>query len=240
MELTQSKPAPARCFLISRFIAQDLRSPGVRAHRALTRGQVPYVDHAEYHAPDSLACRKALELVTEASPRFLLDHCLRTHAFAAALAHKAKRKPDREVLFLGCLMHDLGLTGAHDHGGTFELDGARSAHAHCLEHGLSHERADLVHEMVALHNSVGVAHRREPEVALIHFGAGLDVLGLMAHDIHRHTLEEILADYPRAGFGEAMARLIDEQMRRKPTSYMTTMVQLGFLDKLRQTRLPGE
>jgi hypothetical protein len=201
---------------------------------------VPYVSKAEYDAPDSRACQTALELVTQVSPTFLLDHCLRTHAFAVAMGHTAKQKIDREVLFLGCVMHDLGLTEEHDHGDTFELDGARAARGHCLQHGISAERADLVHEMVALHNSVGVAHKREPEIVLTHFGAGADVLGLAVHDVHRRTMQEILAEYPRTGFGEGMARLIDDQMKRKPESYMSGMVALGFLDRLKKTQLPGE
>lgn len=240
MELTQSKPAPSRGWLVCQFIAGDLRELRTRASRVVTRQQVPYVPQADYGVPDSQASRKALELVTQVSPTFLLDHCLRTHAFAVAMGHKVGLKLDREVLFLGCVMHDLGLTTEHDHGDTFELDGARAARAHCLQHGLSAERADLVHEMVALHNSVGVAHAREPEVALTHFGAGADVLGLGIHDIHRRTLQEILAEYPRVGFGEGMAQLIGDQMQRKPSSFMTSMVALGFLDRLRKTRLPGE
>jgi hypothetical protein len=226
--------------LLCQFIAGDLRAFRTTAVRVVTRQQVPYVSRPEYAIPDSQACRKALELVNQVSPSFLRDHCLRTHAFAVAMGHQVRQSIDREVLFLGCVMHDLGLTPDHDHGDTFELDGARAARSHCLQHGLSADRADLVHEMVALHNSVGVAHEREPEVALTHFGAGADVLGLGMHDIHRRTLQEILAEYPRIGFGDAMARLIADQMQRKPQSYMTSMVALGFLDRLRKTRLPGE
>ncbi|WP_205527116.1 HD domain-containing protein [Solimonas sp. K1W22B-7] len=240
MELTKSKPSPSRGWLLCQFIARDLREVRSNAIRALKRQEVPFVARAEYGMPDSQACRKALELVTRVSPAFLLDHCLRSHAFAVAMAHMVPRKIDREVLFLGCVMHDLGLTQEHDHGDTFELDGARDARSHCLRHGISAERSDLVHEMIALHNSVGIAHKREPEIALIHFGAGTDVLGFGVKDIHSRTMQEILAEYPRIGFGEAMARLVGDQMQRKPRSYMTSMVALGFLNRLRKARLPGE
>jgi hypothetical protein len=42
---------------------------------------------------------------------------------------------------------------------------------------------DLIHEMVALHNSVGIAHKLDTEIALLHYGAREDVAGLWAHDL---------------------------------------------------------
>ena len=240
MGLTQTKPPPSRPWLLCQFISRDLREVKSNTIRALTGKAVPYVAKSDYGMPDSQACRKALELVTRVSPTFLLDHCLRSHAFSVAMLHMVHKKVDREVLFLGCVMHDLGLTNEHDHGDTFELDGARAARSHCLHHGVSSERSDLVHEMIALHNSVGIAHMREPEIALIHLGAGTDVLGFQAKDIHSQTMREILTEYPRIGFGDAMAQLVADQMHRKPQSFMTSMVALGFLDRLRKCRLPGE
>lgn len=238
--LTQTKPSPGVCYLLRQFMAGDARELGRKAAHRLNGYKPPYVPPAEYAVPDSPICKQALELVTEASPDFLLKHCQRSHAFAVAMAHNTTRPVDREVLYLGCLMHDLGLTEAHDHGATFELDGARAAHGFCCEHGLESARAALVHEMVALHNSVGVAHRLEPEIALVHFGAGADVLGLWVHDVNARTLDEILERFPRKGFGDAMALLIEDQIRRKPDSYMAGMVKLGFLKRLRSTGLPGE
>lgn len=57
--------------------------------------------------------------------------------------------------------------------------------------------------------------------------------GLWLHDINPRTLEEILTEYPRLDFNEGMSRLIEEQVTKKPNSYMRTMVDLGFLKKIR-------
>ncbi|WP_197027547.1 HD domain-containing protein [Marinobacterium lacunae] len=235
--LTTSKPDPGLCFLIRQFAAGDIRELLRKTSARLSGRRPPYVAPADYHVPDSAACKKAISLVREASPDFLFGHCMRTHAFAVAMGHKVSKPVDREVLFLGCIMHDLGLTAAHDHGGTFELDGAKAAHHVCVSEGLSPDRADLVHEMVALHNSVGVAEYRQPEVALVHYGAGADVIGMWVHDIDPKTLHEILEQQPRDGFGEGMARLIEDQVTRKPDSYMASMVRMGFLKKLRSANL---
>ncbi|WP_396588010.1 hypothetical protein [Bermanella sp. R86510] len=233
MSLTTHKQPPAKiCFLHS-ALQGDLVNAAQRIGRRLKREQLEYVAREKYKVPDSLLCKRALEMVSECSSPFLLNHGLRSYAFAVAMAHKVKKPFDKEVLFVGSVMHDLGLTDAHDHGGTFECDGARGAREFCVEQNMPTEKADLIHEMVALHNSVGIAHKKDPEIALLHFGAGLDVAALWIKDIHPTTLQEIIAEHPRLDFVESFTALLEDQLERKPDSYMKTMIDLGFLKKMR-------
>lgn len=229
MELTTSKPPCPKICLLHSFIAGDLTNLVNRTKRFVSRGHVEYVAKNEYKVPDSQNCLRALELVRDCSPDFLINHCLRSYAFGVAMAHKIDCGFDKEILFLGSIMHDLGLTEMFDGPDTFELEGAKAARSFCVENNVETDKADLVHEMVALHNSVGVAHKREPEIALLHYGAGADVLGLWIHDIHRKSLDEVISEFPRLEFKQGMARLISDQIGRKPHSYMRTMVELGFL-----------
>lgn len=232
MELTITKQKPCKGCLITSFIAGDLTNAVNRVKRFISGVHVKYVAKYEYGMPDSANCSRALEMVKTCSADFLVNHCLRSYAFGVAMAHKVNKPFDKEVLFLGSIMHDLGLTEEFDGKETFEVEGARVAGRFCMDSGIEMSKSDLVHEMVALHNSVGVAHKREPEIALLHFGAGADVAGLWLHDIHARTLEEVIAEYPRLGFKKGMIRLITEQIERKPDSYMATMVQLGFFKKM--------
>lgn len=234
MELTTSKPARSKLCLLHSFIATDLTSRCHRAKRFVSREHVAYVARHAYEVPDSRRCLRALELVRQCSPDFLVNHCLRSYAFGVAMAHKVDRDVDKEVLFLGSIMHDLGLTERFDGPDTFEVEGAKAARDFCIEHDVEASRADLVHEMVALHNSVGVAHKREPEIALLHYGAGVDVLGLWVNDIHRATLDEVISEFPRLDFKQGMASLIARQVERKPDSYMRTLVELGFLKNMQK------
>jgi hypothetical protein len=234
MELTTAKPAPPAATMICAFVRGDAINAVKRVRRWLSREEVAYVARADRRIPDSAACRRALELVRRVSPDYLLNHCLRSHAFGVAMAHKVARRFDPEVFFLGAVMHDLGLCDEYDRGGSFELDGAVAARGFCVDGGLEPARADLVHEMVALHNSVGLADRLDPEIALLHFGAGVDVAGLWLDDVHPHTLAEVIEDFPRIGFTAGMIRLLEDQVARKPASYMATMLRLGFLDKMRK------
>jgi len=132
-------------------------------------------------------------------------------------------------------MHDLGLTKTYDVGGTFELDGAQAARSFCIDRNIPKEKADLVHEMVAHHNSVGIAHKKDPEIALLHFAAGLDVAGLWLNDINPKSLFEVIDLYPRLDFKEGMKSLLKEQVSRKPKSYMKPFIELGFLKKIDTT-----
>jgi hypothetical protein len=232
MKLTITKPKPSMGCLIGSFIAGDLTNAKKRIKRFVSREHVQYVARHDYGMPDSAHCTRALALVKAYSPDYLLNHCLRSYAFGVAMAHKIDQGFDKEVLFLGSIMHDLGLTETFDGPATFEVEGAKVARKFCIENGIEVSKADLIHEMIALHDSVGVAHKREPEVALLHFGAGVDVAGLWLDDVNARTMEEVIAEYPRLGFSKGMARLIKDQVERKPDSYIATMVRLGFLKKI--------
>lgn len=235
--LTQSKPKPTKLCMLCHFIKGDVRTAADKTRNFVLRRRTPYVSPEHYMFPDTKSCQEALTLVKQHSPEFLVNHSIRSYAFGLAMSHKINKPVDKEVFFVGSIMHDIGLTKLAPQNHTFEIEGAKLARDFSLDHELSTERADLIHEMVALHNSVGVAHKCEPEVALLHFGAGADVAGLWVHDIHRQTLNEVLDVYHDEGCKEGMAKLIQEQVLRKPESYMSTMVELGFLNKMAKNRL---
>lgn len=238
MTLTNTKTAPATFCLLCHFVNADIQLVARRAVRKARRERIGEVAQKQYQMPDSDHCKKALSLVTECSPEILVNHGLRSYAFAVAMAHRVRKPFDREVLFMGAIMHDLGLTDRYDCGNTFEVDGARAARSFCMDQNLSPERADLVHEMVVHHNSVGHAHKMDPEIALLHYGAGVDVAGLWLSEIHPRTLAQILENYPRQGFKQGMQALLKDQIQRKPSSYMAPFIKLGFLKKIEQAPLP--
>ena len=232
MNLTTQKPKPKKISMVCSFIAGDCAKIIQRAKHFIQRKTIPYYPPEHYSIPDSANCQRALEIVRLYSPNFLTNHSLRSHAFGLGMAYKSKTKVDREVFFMGAIMHDLGLTDHYDKGGTFELDGAVAAKSICESFCMSKENTELVHEMVALHNSVGIAHKLEPEIALLHYGAGADVAGLWIEDLHPKTIQEILLEYPRDNFKKGMTRLLVEQIRGKPFSYMATLMELGFEKKI--------
>ncbi|MBW4445104.1 MAG: HD domain-containing protein [Plectolyngbya sp. WJT66-NPBG17] len=166
--------------------------------------------------PDSEICKKATQLVTEVSPTSLCNHCVRTFLFGDLLGIRDGFKCDRELLYLGAIMHDLGLTERFDGEQRFEVNGADAARAFVLEHGLSNEKAEIVWDAIALHTSIGIAIRKQPEIALVHLGASADLLGMRISDITPETVERILDAYPRLSFNQQITQLMVSQVERKP------------------------
>lgn len=178
--------------------------------------------------PDSEICKKATQLVTEVSPTSLCNHCIRTFLFGDLLGIRDGLKCDRELLYLGAIMHDLGLTERFDTEQRFEVNGADAARAFVVEHGLSDEKAEIIWDAIALHTSIGIAVRKQPEIALVHLGATADLLGMRISDITSETVEQIVDAYPRLGFNQQITQLMVSQVKRKPqTAIFTWLAEVG-------------
>lgn len=183
---------------------------------------------AELKIPDSEIAQKVTQLVSEVSPPFLVNHSIRTYLFGAALGLRDGLKFDREVLYLGAVMHDLGLT-AHCNGGQpFELEGAQRARTFLLERQYDGARADLVHEAIALHTSIGRAGQNEPEVVLVQVGSSFDMVGLRFEDVSSTTIKGILALYPRLDVKRQMILLAQQAVVGKPNCPLAALMRLGF------------
>jgi cyanamide hydratase family protein with HD domain len=234
MQLTSSLEKTAVPILISRFIrleAGDLGRKIARAFGYKRPGNIPIED---IKIPDTNLVKEATELVEACSPKFLVNHSIRTYCFGVAIARHLNIKADMELFYLSSIMHDLGLVAPHDKSeGSFEVVGANVAHQFLLEKGVSQDKSDLVHEAIALHSAVGIAHKREPEIALVHFGAGVDVIGFRAGDVSKQTRDAIVGAYPRNEFKKAFPPLLQNQVEIKPHCHIAGHYQLGFAAKIK-------
>ncbi len=232
MKLTTDLKRTPTPLLIWRFGCAEVLTLAKRFARRLGFGSPVPFSLSQLAIPDSALAKQATRLVSELSPRFLFNHAVRSYLFADALGRRGKLKYDRELLYLGAVMHDLGLTPQFSGPGSFEVEGARTARSFLLERGLPGEKADLVHEAIALHTAVGVASKMAPEVALVHFGSGMDVIGFSAEDIALKTIERVIEAYPRLGFKHAFAELLEGEAQLKPQSHIAGHVSLGFKGKI--------
>lgn len=185
-------------------------------------------------APDSELARKSAQLAKSAHGPALLNHVHRTYWFAEFLAQKRQMKFDRELVYIASVLHDLGLEDHYCADKRFEVDGADAA-AHFLhEHHYPKEKTALVWDAIALHATNDIAELREPEVALVHFGAYADVMGLRIEEISPQLIDDTLALYPRVGFKKAFTEALAEIGRKKPH----TAVGTGIGDVARRL-IPG-
>lgn len=212
----------------------QLQSNGRRLAHRLGWRRAGRLDPGDLEIPDSTLCRQAVEWVAQASPLFLLNHCLRCYAFAAALGRRDGGRFDRELLFLACILHDLGLTCQAEGSRAFEVEGADRAYRFLCEQGMEERRAEAVHEAIALHARVSFWLRREPEAVLLQAGAGLDVLGLRAEDLNSAARRQAVERYPRLDMKKEIAALLRHQCLSRPDSNIAGHVQLGMLRLIRQ------
>jgi hypothetical protein len=197
-----------------------VRALGIRRPARLTL--------ADLAPPETPLSREATEWGSQVCPPLLLDHGRRGFLFADAIGRHYGWTYDREVLYLACLLHDLGLAPRFDTGGAFERDGADAAVEFLAARGLSGGRLCLLREVIELHDAPHRAHRASLETRLGHFGIGLDVLGVHREDLHRDTLTAIVDTWPRGDFRREFPRVIKDQAERKPWSHIARLDRLGL------------
>lgn len=95
------------------------------------------------------------------------------------------------------------------------------------------QRAETVHNAVALHTSLGIAHRFEPEIAMLHFGTAMDLFGMRVEEIPAHVLQSVLSEYPRADFKQEFSPCLAHQADSKPTCHIAGAVGVGILDRIK-------
>jgi len=179
-------------------------------------------------APDSAFTRKASALVARVHNKEMLHHVHRSWWFADAIGRKRGLSYDRELVYLAALMHDLGLTEDYMTDQRFEVDGANAARSILLSDKYADDKAQLVWDAIALHSAIGVAEHMTPEIALVHMGAHLDVLGLFMDELTPAVIDDVLQLYPRSGFSAAFQEALAGSVRRNPIRAAGTgLVDIG-------------
>jgi hypothetical protein len=178
--------------------------------------------------PDTKICIAAKELTREHSPPFLFNHAMRTFAFGRAAGALQGAKYDEEMLFLGAVLHDLGLVEKFIGEDRFEIDGADAAADFLSKQGYSDRKIAVIWDAIALHTTPSIPQRKQPEIALVQLGAGIDVGAVPRSLVTPETVEIILAEYPRLGYKKAMLAAMGAVVRRKPmTGAINLMGEIG-------------
>ena len=224
---------PSKPLLAARFLRSELRSGLKRTARRLGLGRLHAVVPENWAIPDSDFAVRAIQLASELCPEFMVRHCFRSYCFGAILGARNQLDLDRETFFVAAMLHDLGLSDTHAlEEGSFEWVGARLAHRHCVDAEQTEARAALIHNAIALHTSVGVADRQRPEIALLHFGTGMDLFGWRLDEMPKEALGVVLGEYPRSDFKEEFSPCLTHQAQEKPESQIAGAVGIGITDRI--------
>ncbi|MFD0633686.1 HD domain-containing protein [Catenulispora yoronensis] len=147
--------------------------------------------------PDTPAARQACEYVRAHVSEPTANHSFRSYLFGMLIADHEGIRPgpdfEPELLFLACVLHDLGTSPLAPGRQRFELDGADLAAELLTGHGFAAREVDLVWEAIALHSTPAIPERRGPIAALTRRGVGMDfgraaeiVTEAQATEIHAH------------------------------------------------------
>ncbi|CUJ57229.1 HD domain-containing protein [Achromobacter aegrifaciens] len=168
--------------------------------------------------PDSKLAREITELVRDTATPLLFHHSSRVYYFGALAGKRRGLKFDPELLYCGCMFHDMGLT--HQHSSDccrFEVDGANAARDFLGSRGIAQQDIDLVWTAIALHTTPGIPEFMHPVVALVTAGVEMDVLGLTYGDYSDIQREAVVAAHPRGpGFKEEIIQAFYDGIKHKP------------------------
>src|SRR5262249_23473400 len=127
--------------------------------------------------PDDPLITAVIEHAQRLSEPYLFNHAMRSWLFAEAIGRIKGIDFDREVVAIGTILHDIGLTASVSGPNRFEVNGADAALSFIKGNGLSDRRAQLIWDLVALNSTPSLALHKEPEVAVGTMGIGLDDCG---------------------------------------------------------------
>lgn len=174
--------------------------------------------------PDSALVRETTEFIREAEDDLLFDHSRRVFLFGALQGRRLGLQPDLELLYVGAMFHDLGLTEAYRTSTLrFEVDGANAARDFLLQHGVDAADARKVWLGIALHTTPGVPQFLEPETALVTAGVETDVIGIDREELSAEAIAAVTAAHPRPDFKNRILAAFNDGMKHRPDSTFGTM-----------------
>lgn len=168
--------------------------------------------------PDSKLARAVTEFIRDTETELLFNHSSRVYHFGALAGLHRGLTFDRELLYAGCMFHDIGLMPGHgNRRERFEVDGAHAARDFLKSHGIPEEDAYTVWTAIALHTTPGVPVHMHPVVALVTAGVEMDVLGLSYADYSDEEREAVVKAFPRtANFKEDIIQAFYDGIKFRP------------------------
>jgi hypothetical protein len=200
---------------------------------AQAAGQIPRdplgdVLTAGVGAPDTQLVSEVLAYAQTLYEPYLYNHAVRSWLFAAKIGQLKGIDCDLEVVAVGTILHDIGLTAGVTGPNRFEVHSAAAAMSFVKERGFSDRRAQLVWDLVALNSTPSIALHKEPEVALGTMGIGLDYGGFGFEQFPSGDMTAILGAFPRLRmkdrFAETCCRLV---IARPETSFDNFLRDFG-------------
>jgi HD superfamily phosphodiesterase len=179
---------------------------------------------ADITIPDTALVRDATDYIRANENDLLFHHSRRVFFFGALHGRRLGLDPDLELLYVGAMFHDLGLTERYRTSDIrFEIDSANAASDFLLEHGLSHSDVRKVWLGVALHTTPAIPAYLDPEVALITAGVETDNLAIGRDKLSPEDLAAVTAAHPRPDYKRQILLAFAEGTKHRPATTFGTV-----------------
>jgi hypothetical protein len=182
-------------------------------------------DIAGIKIPDSKMARDLTQLIRDTESDLLFHHSTRVYLFGALTGERKGLKFDPELLYVGAMFHDIGLTEGFRHSQLrFEVDGANAARDFLRSYGVPQAAVEIVWDAIALHTTPGIPEHKKPEVALVTSGVEMDVLGIAYEQFTDAQREAVVKAYPRGvDFKNNIIQAFYDGMKHRPDSTFGTV-----------------
>ncbi|MDY0884727.1 HD domain-containing protein [Dongia soli] len=180
---------------------------------------------AGIRVPDSALARAATQLVRDTESDLLYHHSRRVFLWGALTGERKKLKYDPELLYMGAMFHDMGLTAKYSSPEfRFEVDSANTARDFLKSHGVGEQEIQEVWTAIALHTTPGVPEHMSANIALVTAGVEMDVMGIAYQDFSQQQRDHVCEHHPRGNnFKENIIEAFKDGFIKKPLSTFGTV-----------------
>jgi len=189
--------------------------------------------------PDSPLVQSVLKYAKENLTKQTFNHSMRVFYYGQAITtqHFPEWRYSPETYLLTALLHDIGTT---DHnisstqlsfeffGGVLSLDLLKQLNA-------PQSQAEAVAEAIIRHQDLGETGMHTTIGAVTHFATVFDNAGLHPELVHKDTIENVVAKFPRDGWTGCFATVVRKEVELKPWSH-TTKIE-GFAEMVEANKL---
>jgi hypothetical protein len=182
-------------------------------------------DIAGIKIPDSKMARDLTQFIRDTESDLLFHHSTRVYLFGALTGERKGLKYDPELLYVGAMFHDIGLTDRYRQSQLrFEVNGANAARDFLRSYGIPKASVEIVWDAIALHTTPGIPEHKKAEVALVTSGVEMDVLGIAYEQFTDAQREAVVAAHPRGGdFKNNIIQAFYDGMKHRPDSTFGTV-----------------
>jgi len=182
---------------------------------------------SDFPWPDSPLVREVKAFVKKDLDEQTFNHSHRVYIYGVAITktHFPTWSYDLETYYLSCLLHDIGTAEKFlaTTKMSFEFKGAIVARDLILQLGGIEDQADSVCEAIVRHQDIFVTGGNITMIGqALQLSTILDNVGTRANLIHPKLIETTTTAFPRKGWSEHFAGVIEKELSLKPWCHTTT------------------